>query len=189
MILTLFFQLAAATPDTSRLLPVRDPVSVVAAAEQDTTRRRARAIEVSDWYNRRLVIHRVGAYAMLPVFTAQYIAGSKLFDQGNGGAAAPSWARPLHKAGAKTIAGIFTVNTVTGLWNLWDSRQVEEHRWLRYSHALTMLAADASFAYTGLKLADDAKFTLANRRKHRQMALISIGVSTASGVLMKLKNR
>lgn len=188
MILTLFFQLAAATPDTSRLQLVRDPAAVV-ADQQDTTRRRARAIEVSDWYNRRLVIHRVGAYAMLPVFTAQYIAGTKLFDQGNGGPAAPSWARPVHKAGAATIGGIFTVNTITGLWNLWDSRQVEEHRWLRYSHAIVMLGADAAFAYTGIELANDAKFTLANRRKHRKVALISIGVSTASGVLMKLKNR
>ena len=126
---------------------------------------------------------------MLPVFTAQYVAGSALFDQGNGGPAAPGWARPVHKAGAATIAGIFTVNTVTGLWNLWDSRQVEEHRWLRYSHALVMLGADAAFAYTGSKLADEAKLTTANRRRHRQVALISIGVSTASGVIMKIYNR
>ena len=189
MILPLILQLAVAAPtDTMRQAPLPTLAAVV-ADQQDTTRRRVRAIEVSDWYHRRLMIHRIGAYSMLPVFTAQYVAGSALFDQGNGGPAAPSWARPVHKAGAATIAGIFTVNTVTGLWNLWDSRKVEEHRWLRYSHALVMLGADAAFVYTGTKLADDAQLTVANRRKHRKVALISIGVSTASGVVMAIYNR
>ena len=185
MILALFFQLAVATPDTTRLAPV-----TVVTEQQDTTRRRARAVEVSEWYGRRLTIHRVLSYTMLPVFAAQYVAGSKLYDAGQaGGSPAPSWARPVHQVGASAIAGIFTVNTVTGLWNLWDSRHTEDHRWLRVTHAITMLGADAAFAYTGIKLSQEAENSFEKRKQHRQVALVAIGVSTASGVVMKIFNR
>jgi hypothetical protein len=153
----------------------------------DTVRRRPRAIEVSEWYHRRLLIHRTLFYAAIPVFAVQYYAGNKLYDQANG--PAPSWAKPLHKAGATTIAGIFTVNTVTGLWNLWDSRNVSDHKWLRLTHSLTMLGADAAFAYTGTKLAHDADRNIDSRAVHRRTALISMGVTIASGVSMKIFNR
>lgn len=189
MIISLMLQLVAATtPDTARPQPIRDAAAIV-ASQQDTSRRRARSIEVSDWYARRLAIHKTLSYVMVPVFTAQYIAGSKLYDQSTGGPAAPSWARPVHKAGATTVAGIFGVNTVTGLWNLWDSRNVEDHRWLRVSHAVAMLGADAAFAYTGIKLSDEAQNSQAKRRQHRQVALYAMGVSVGSGVVMKIFNR
>jgi hypothetical protein len=187
MILALFFQLAVVAPDTSRHAP-----AVVATAEQqqDTTRRRRRAVEISEWYGRRLTIHRALSYAMVPVFTAQYIAGTKLYDAQFGGASpAPSWARPVHQVGASTIAGIFSVNTVTGLWNLWDSRHTEDHRWLRLSHAAVMLGADAAFAYTGIKLSQEAENSFEKRKQHRQVALYAIGASTVSGVVMKIFNR
>lgn len=178
MILSLILQLAVASP-TPLALP----------EQQDTTRRRARAIEVSDWYSRRLTIHKTLSYVMVPVFAAQYVAGSKLYDQGNGGPIAPSWARPVHKTGAATIGGIFAVNTVTGVWNLWDSRKVADKRWLRASHAVMMLGADAAFAYTGIRLADEAENSQAKRREHRKVALYAVGVSVGSGIMMKLFNR
>src|ERR1051325_8992330 len=140
MILSLILQVAAAAPDTARKPAFETPV---AFQQQDTTRRRRKAVEVSEWYGRRLTIHRTLSYAMIPVFTAQYIAGTKLYDaQKVGGAPAPSWARPVHKAGAYATAGIFGVNTVTGVWNLWDSRHTPEHRFLRYTHSLVMLGSD-----------------------------------------------
>jgi hypothetical protein len=186
MILALVFQLAAAAPDTSRLTPA----VVIAEYQQDTTHRRRRAVEVSEWYGRRLTIHRTLSYAMLPVFASQYIAGTKLYDaQQTGGKPAPSWAKPVHKAGAATIAGIFGVNTVTGVWNLWDSRHTAEHRWLRYSHAAVMLGADAAFAYTGIKLSREADNSFVKRDEHRKVALYAIGASTVSGVVMKVFNR
>jgi hypothetical protein len=182
MLIALVLQLAAATPAP---LP-----GAIADQQQDTTRRRARAVEVSEWYGRRLVIHRTLAYAMLPVFTSQYIAGTKLYNaQLVGGTPAPSWARPVHKAGAYTVAGIFGVNTVTGVWNLWDSRHTEQHRWLRYSHAAVMIGADAAFAYTGMKLSQEAANSQLKRDQHRRVALFAIGASTASGVVMKIFNR
>jgi len=46
---------------------------------------------------------------------------------------APTWAKTGHRVGATVIAGVFTSNTITGLWNLWDSRAVEDRRVLRYA--------------------------------------------------------
>ena len=129
-----------------------------------------------------------GPRLMVPVFAAQYVAGQTLYDAGNGGPAAPGWAKPVHETGAATIAGIFGVNTLTGLWNLWDSRHTEDHRWLRLSLSVIMLGADAAFAYTGIKLADDAEESQAKRRQHRDAALWSMGVSVGSGVVMKIFN-
>ena len=86
----------------------------------DTPRtRRPRAIEVSDWYGRRLTIHRYVAYATIPVFAVQWAAGDRLFKHGS---EAPTWAKTMHRVGATTLAGMFTVNTVTGAWNWWDTR-------------------------------------------------------------------
>ena len=185
MILALVLQLAAAAPDTSRL----SPTAAMAQHQQDTTRRRRRAVEVSEWYGRRLTIHRTLSYAMPVVFASQYIAGTQLYNAQKTATLPPSWARPVHKAGAFTVAGIFGVNTVTGVWNLWDSRHTPEHRWLRYSHAVVMLGSDAAFAYTGIKLSQDAKNSFVKRDEHRRVALYAIGASTASGVVMKIFNR
>jgi hypothetical protein len=116
----------------------------------------------------------------------QYAAGRQLFDKG---ASAPEWAKTTHRIGATTLAGVFTVNTVTGLWNLWDSRGVSDKRTLRTAHALLMLAADAGFTYAGAKLSKDAERSLEKRREHRTIALASIGVSTVSGLMMYFGNR
>src|SRR6185312_161397 len=91
----------------------------------DTLQRRPRpkAVEVSDWYGRRLTIHRYVAYSTLPVFAAQWAAGKRLYDQSR---AAPTWAKTTHRVGATYLAGAFTVNTVTGAWNWWDSRSAPQ---------------------------------------------------------------
>src|SRR3954470_22524087 len=137
MIIALVLQLAAAAPDSARLTPPPSPAA--AAEQQDTTRRpRRRAVEVSDQYAQRLLVHKIAAYAMLPVFAAQYVSGQKLYDADNGGPRAPSWAKPVHSAGAVGISGIFGINTITGVMNLWESRHTEEHRWLRLSHSVLM---------------------------------------------------
>jgi len=155
------------------------------AAAVDTPTARPRAVEVSEWYARRLTIHRYLSYSVIPLFAVQYAAGRQLYDHP---ADAPSWARPTHKAVAATLGGVFVVNTVTGLWNLWDSRGVSEGRALRTTHALTMLAADAGFTYAGVKLSHDAKRFVAKRREHRNMALASMGLTIASGLMMRIWN-
>jgi hypothetical protein len=152
----------------------------------DDTLRRRRAVEVSDWYSRRLTIHRYVAYATVPVFALQYAAGNQLYTKGAG---APTWAKTMHRVGATALAGMFTVNTVTGAWNWWDSRLAAQGRVLRTLHALTMLGTDAAFAYTGAKLSNEAENSADKRALHRKVALISIGVSVVSGTAMKLWSR
>ena len=50
-------------------------------SSQDTvpTRRRARAVEVSDAYELRLRIHRYAAYSVIPLFIVQSVAGNQLY--------------------------------------------------------------------------------------------------------------
>jgi hypothetical protein len=84
---------------------------------------------------------------------------------------------------------MFTVNTVTGAWNWWDTRGVSQGRVLRTIHALSMIGADAAFTYAGVKLADEAENSSEKRSQHRTVALTSMGVTIASGLAMKLFNR
>jgi len=150
------------------------------------TRPRPRAIEVSDWYNRRLTIHRWLAYSTIPVFAGQWTAGQQIWEKGPD---APAWARTGHRIGATTLAGIFAVNTVTGVWNLWDSRHTTQNRGLRYMHALSMITADAGFTWAGAVLSEKAETDFNARKLHRTVALSCIGLTVTSGVLMKVMNK
>lgn len=179
-----FCLLQAASPAPQAAADARH--SPVASADTVQPRPRPRVVEVGEWYSRRLTVHRYAAYTTVPVFAAQYLAGRQLWDKGSD---APSWAKTTHRVGATTLAGLFTVNTVTGLWNLWDSRAAPQGRTLRYVHAVTMLAADAGFTYAGVKLSEEAETSLDKRRQHRTVALSSIGVALASGIMMKIWNR
>jgi hypothetical protein len=153
----------------------------------DTPRtRRPRAIEVSEWYSRRLTIHRYVAYATIPVFAVQWAAGDRLYKHGS---QAPTWAKTMHRVGATTLAGMFTVNTVTGAWNWWDSRSVAQGRVFRTLHGLAILGADVAFTYAGAKLSNEAETSSAKRREHRTVALSAMGVTVVSGLAMKFLNR
>ncbi len=162
--------------------PVQTSLASAVRTVQDTVPRRRRAIEVSDWYERRLRIHRYGAYAIFPLFAAQAFAGNEIFkDPLN----APDWAKTTHRVGATGLATVFTLNTVTGLWNLWDSRSASQGRTRRTAHALLMLASDAGFTYAGVKLSDEAENSVEKRRAHRtwaygSMATALTGVAVAT---------
>ncbi|HEX8724618.1 MAG TPA: hypothetical protein VF737_04405 [Gemmatimonadaceae bacterium] len=175
---------AASPPDTTSAA-WRRASTPIPRAIVDTAHRRPRAVEISDAYYTRLEIHRWSAYTILPLFAVQYVTGRRLF---NDPAGAPTWAKTGHRVGATLLAGAFTVSTVTGLWNLWDSRSVPENRTLRYVHALSMLAADAGFTYAGSTLATQAQNSLAKRREHRTVTLAAMGVTAASALMMKLWN-
>ncbi|HEY4129512.1 MAG TPA: hypothetical protein VGM50_02790 [Gemmatimonadaceae bacterium] len=164
-----------------------DTITIVASQiPLDTIRRRPKAVEVSEWYSRRLTIHRWVAYATIPVFAAQWAAGEQLYDKSR---EAPTWAKTTHRVGATLLAGMFTVNTVTGAWNWWDSRGVEQGRTIRTIHAITMLGADAAFTYAGAKLSDEAENSASKRSEHRTIALSAMGVTVASELMMKFWNR
>ena len=174
IVLLVAAQIATATPpDSSSTRPL------------PPAQGRPRAIEVGDWYARRLTLHRRTAYAIVPMFGFQALAGKQIWDKGN---LAPAWARNGHRVGATAIAGAFAVNAVTGVWNLWDARGATEGRGLRYLHAASMFAATAGFTYAGAVLSEQAETSLGKRKLHWQVAISSMGITAVSGILMKVLN-
>ena len=164
----------AAVPSAARRIP--SPVEVGSAAAPGV---QAPAVEYSDFYYKRLTLHRWASYTMLPLFAAQYIAGSELAK----GAGSADWASDLHSGLALGVGALFTVNTVTGAWNLWDGRKDPEGRKWRTTHAVLMMLADAGFVATAV-LADQAEDDGSGVGKHRVMAITSFAISTASWVMM-----
>ncbi len=152
----------------------------------DTVHRRARAIEVSDAYALRLRIHHLASYTTIPLFVAQTVAGNQLYQADKSGAPKPGWATGTHAAGAVGLGVLFTVNTVTGAWNLWDSRHNKVGRTKRLIHSALMLASDAGFAYAGASGGgDDTQGLQSARAQHRNIAYVSMGVALAGyGVML-----
>jgi len=156
----------------------------------DTVQRRPRAVAESEWYGRRLTLHRYGSYVMIPLFIAQYTLGSRMLGQkedlfaGRRQTPIDAGLRNSHRAVAGGVAALFVVNTTTGLWNLFETRGEAEGRTHRNIHALTMLAADAGFVYTGILGARASDSGLSEARKHRNTALTSFGVATAGAAWM-----
>lgn len=158
----------------------------------DTIRRR-KAIRYSEAYGVRFRIHQIASYAEIPLFVGEYFLGEKLLrdrrngsnsgfgdddddDDGNSGA---------HGAVAAGLGVLFTVNTITGAWNLFDSRKDPAGRTRRWIHTLTMLAADAGFLLTA-RAADDAGESKSAGNRHRNLAIGSMSLATASTVMMWL---
>jgi len=152
-----------------------------ASTDSTATRRRVRApaVEYSDWYARRLTIHKWASYFTLPLFVAQYITGERIYKHGQ----ADRTAYKLHPYFAASIGTLFLVNSVTGVWNLTEARHDPEGRVRRTIHGLLMLTADAGFVTTGI-LARDADTSPQKRDQHRQIALTSMGVALASYLIM-----
>lgn len=153
--------------------------SAVVTPPGDTIRRRPRAIEYSDAYNTRLTIHRLGSYTMIPLFAGEYALGQNLLNDRH----PASWIKPAHGLVALGLGALFTVNTVTGLWNLYDARNDPADRPRRYIHTALMLAADAGFAWTG---AIGDSHSLHAERHHRAVALGSMSISVLGAGMMWL---
>jgi hypothetical protein len=159
-------------------------VTHIESVAADTVRRRAKATEVSDLYEIRLRIHRYASYSTIPLFLAQTIAGNQLYQADQSGARKPKWAKSVHSAGAVGLGALFSLNTLTGLWNLWDTRGESEGRTKRWLHSGLMLASDAGFAYAGIKLSDDAEESASRREDHRNMAYYSMATALAGYGIM-----
>ena len=154
----------------------------------DTTKRQ-KAVVLSDWYGRRLTIHRYGSYVMLPLFVAQYLLGKELLEQKEG-----VWdgtrrepidegLRNTHQAVAIGVGTLFVVNTTTGLWNLWEIRN-DGGSTRRTLHVLSMLGADAGFVAVGIMGSNAVEGNPADARAHRNVALASMGLATIGVSLM-----
>ena len=144
-------------------------------------RSRARAVEYSGFYRARLSVHRALSYAMLPLFAGSYVTGDQILRHRTD---PPKWAKDLHKPFAIATESVFAVNTITGLWNLYDSRHNDAGKVKRTLHSLLFIAAGAGFTYAGTTLAGDAKNRTDPTRFHRTVALASMGVSVVSWGMM-----
>ncbi|HEY3935580.1 MAG TPA: hypothetical protein VGL65_13295 [Gemmatimonadales bacterium] len=145
---------------------------------------RPRAIEYSSGYFTRLTIHRIGSYVELPLFAAEYVIGQKLISDEQATGMRSSLRGP-HQAVATGLEGLFAINTVTGVWNLVESRHDPAGRTRRWIHSIAMLTADAGFVATA-QSAGSARPADGGADRHRSLAIASMGVATAATLMMWL---
>jgi hypothetical protein len=146
-------------------------------------------IEYSDAYLARLEIHKYASYATLPLFAAAYVTGNELITKGGHAA---SWARNTHGAIAGGLGVLFAVNTITGVWNLYEGRHDPEGRTRRIIHSVLLLAADAGFLATAA-LAGESEGgegggewhgVGGDNSAHRAMAITSMGLALTGYMTM-----
>jgi hypothetical protein len=137
-------------------------------------------IEYSHAYKTRLKIHKISSFAMLPLFGTELVLGQSLYD-GNGGDSK----KGAHAAVGVAIGALFGVNTVTGVWNLWEGRKDPHGRTRRIVHSVLMLAADAGFTITAALAPESEHGNIQDGRSaHRTAAIASVGLGTAGYLLM-----
>lgn len=174
-----------------------DPAAMVLRVSSDSTRPRPRAhsIEVSDSYGWKFRTHRIGSYLIIPLFAAQYAMGSELLTQkqdvyfGRRKESVNATLRNAHLATAIGVGTVFLANTATGAMLMYENRHDPHNRGLKIAHTALMLIADGGFAATGVMGRRALEETPAYARRHRRVALGSIGVATASTAIMWIFNR
>lgn len=169
-------------PVPSQPVAVRPPLDW-AVPDTVVRKKRPALVEYSDWYGRRLALHRALTWTMIPLFAVSYYTGERLARDGR--VNSPYAVRALHPYAATGAAAVFGVNTVTGIWNLWAGRHDTEGRKRRFAHSILFMIADGGFAYAGSignKSRDDSNL----RSTHRTVALSSMGVSYVGMMLMLL---
>lgn len=168
--------------------PSHEPVVRLSSRLTTPTQQRPKAVELSEGYYTRLKIHRYTSYAMVPLFIGQYIVGRKLYNQTGENESL----RGLHGALATGMYAGFAVNTVTGGWNLWETRAQPEGRARRYVHSALMLLAGAGFVATGMMAPDDESegggggggSNSSQATKHRTVAIASMSTALVGGLMM-----
>ena len=146
---------------------------------------RPRAIEYSEAYAVRLKIHQIASYFELPLFVGEYFLGEKLLADQRNGLQTSGGTKSAHGAVATGLGALFAVNTVTGVWNLIESRHEPAGRLRRWLHSVAMLAADAGFMLTA-SAAGEARRTDAGANKHRSLAIGSMSLAAVSTIMMWL---
>src|SRR3954467_9949476 len=127
-----------ASTAAAQLAPVQD---------QQASAPPAVVIEYSDAYRLRAKIHKIASFTTLPLFAAEGVVGQKLYNA-RINLEDTNTLKSTHLALAAGIGGLFGVNTVTGVWNLIESRHDPNHRTIKWVHGLLMLGADAGFLAT-----------------------------------------
>jgi hypothetical protein len=149
--------------------------------------RRPIPFEYSEGYKTRAKVHKYASFATLPLFIANYVVGQDLYNN-----------RTESKKGAHVglvtgTAVLFGVNTVTGVWNLWEGRNDPNHRAKRTTHGILMIAADVGFLATAMLAPegeDHERFAAAptvsntSASTHRAVAVTSMAIATVSYLIM-----
>ena len=159
---------------------------VAAAQEQEGSAPPAAVVEYSDAYRTRAKVHKIASFATLPLFAAEGIVGEKLYNA-RINLQDTSTLKSTHLALAAGIGGLFGVNTVTGLWNLVESRHDPNHRTIKWVHGLLMLGADGGFLATAASGPGRERFFSTDTNgpsTHRAIAFTSIGAATAGYLIM-----
>jgi hypothetical protein len=174
-------------PATRIVLPsVADDITANAVESADEPQEqpaRPVAVEYSDGYATRAKIHKYASFATLPLFAAEIALGQSLYD-GTGSDSK----RSAHAVVGAAITGLFAVESVTGIWNMWEARKDPAGRTRRIAHGILMLAADAGFVATSATAPSHGRNGLvtipAGESTHRAIALTSIGIATAGYLMM-----
>jgi hypothetical protein len=139
-----------------------------------------KAVVYSDGYNVRLKIHRYLSWSTIPLMVGQGVVGQKLYNGSGGGTL-----RSVHSSLAAATGVLFGVNTVTGVWNLWESRNDPNGRKKRWIHSVLMLAADAAFLATASSAPEYERGERSGDRAfHRSAAFVGFGSATVGYALM-----
>ena len=144
---------------------------------------RPKAFTYSNGYYLRRKIHKYASIATLPLVVSEAIVGQKLFDDRSDHSL-----RSTHSALASGIAVLFGVESVTGVWNMWEARKNPTGRGKRMFHGILMLAADAGFVATAATAPhredDERGLSRDGASTHRAVAYASFGVATVSYLYM-----
>jgi hypothetical protein len=169
---------------------LRDATGMALAdAAPDAGGQRPVVFTYSDAYQTRAKIHRLASYATLPLFGIEAVVGQRMF---NNPATATGATRQLHRWVAVGLMGLFGLNSVTGVWNLWEGRKDPNGKTLRTIHGVLMLVADAGFVATALTSPRHSPrgLLIYDAKKNQHMALAYASVSTATvGYLIMLFRR
>ncbi|MBI1808256.1 MAG: hypothetical protein HYR75_00035 [Gemmatimonadetes bacterium] len=157
-----------------------------AHADDNGQGQRPVAIENSPAYELRAKIHKWASVATLPLVGTELLVGQSLYNSGGGAA------KSAHIAIGTGIVSLFAVNSVTGVWNLWEGRKNPAGRTRRLIHGLLMLGADAGFVATSMTGPEREKSATASegaRSTHRAIAITSIGLATTGYFVMLIGGR
>ncbi|HEX7797014.1 MAG TPA: hypothetical protein VF456_21775 [Vicinamibacterales bacterium] len=175
-------------PETLNVEALTEPLQTPPAVPPQQPAVHPVAVDYGHAYDVRADIHRYASYTMLPMFGAQIVVGQKLRNEVDRGERTSGGLKGAHTALATGIVGLFALNTVTGVWNLVESRNDPNQRGLRLAHSLLMLGADAGFVATAMITPNSHEQPFSNG-PHRTIALTSMGVATASYLIMLIGNR
>jgi hypothetical protein len=181
----------AQEPASGTLTPIADGVAAHGTDPADDPQAatpRPVAVEYSDAYYTRAKIHKYASFATLPLFATELALGQSIYNDPNANSSA---AKGAHIAVGTGITALFGVNTVTGVWNMWESRNEPSHHKLKLIHGILMLGADAGFVATFATGPGGRNNTNleAEKQTHRTIALTSIGMATASYLIMLFGNK